>query len=205
MQTRHRVALLTAGLLVGAQIGVASMGTPSTDASESPEPAANEALAPDAGLPGELAEATTESAGSTPTDITAADGSGMPDRIQPAIPQGTAFPSQGPDPDWPMLPSLIAYLDQTAHLRVTGASGNVFPPSTDDAPMLPTLAAYLEQRHTAVVAEYSAPQPTALTATDTAPAAAGEANAAIPVDNQEATREVSLLDRILPQGLRNLF
>ena len=203
MQTRHQIALLTAGLLVGAQIGVASMGTPISDTGEQVEPVPSEAHAWEGGTSGGDADAQADATRIAAEGEQAGAGAiplaSAADANQPAIPQGTAFPSTHPDPDWPMLPATLAYLERTAHLRLTGASGNVFPPSTDDVTMLPALAAYLEQRHVAVLAEYGlqpAVDPVAVAATPTAP---GEATVTTG-NGQESERQVSLIDRI-----RNLF
>jgi len=146
MQTRHQVMLLAAGLLVGAQIGIASIGTPIADTSDQMEPASGAEIALEAGTPGEPTEAQSEIA-ATP-DVSAqtsivADEQPIAVTARYTGPQGTAFPASADDVQ--MLPALAAYLDRTAHLRLTGASGNVFPPSTDDQPMLPAVVAYFNR------------------------------------------------------------
>lgn len=204
MQTRHRIALLTAGLLVGAQIGIAAMETPIADTSDQMEPVPGEVQALEAGTSGEPTESQSE-ATATPDEnaqalIAAAEEPS--ETVGHSVPQGTAFPPSTDDA--PLLPATIAYLDSTAHLRLTGASGNVFPPSTDDQPMLPALVAYLEQREATRLASQTQPQ-IAGAATTADESLAETSQATVTPAAQEPARDVSLLDRILPQTLRDLF
>lgn len=205
MQTRHRIALLTAGLLVGAQIGIAAIETPIADTSDQMEPIPSEALALEGGTSGEPVEAQSEAA-PTPDEnaqapIAAAEEPSETVRL--SIPQGTAFPPSTDEA--PLLPAQIAYFDSTEHLRLTGASGNVFPPSTDDQPMLPALVAYLEQREATRLAAQTQPRIAGdATAADASLAETPQAPVTTPAA-QEPAQDVSLLDRILPQALRDLF
>ncbi|MBI3918558.1 MAG: hypothetical protein HY322_16320 [Betaproteobacteria bacterium] len=207
MQTRHQIALLTAGLLIGAQIGIASMDTPIADSSDQMEPIPSEALALEGGISGEPAEAQSEAA-ATPdengqTPIAADEQPIMPLAARHTEPQSTAFPASADDLQ--MLPAMAEYLDRTAHLRVTGASGNVFPASADELPMLPALVAFLDGREaTRLAAQMGQPVAGDATAADASLDESSETAVTTPTE-QEPAREVSLLDRILPQRLRNLF
>jgi hypothetical protein len=238
MQTRRRIALLTAGLLVGAQIGIAAIETPIADTSDQMEPIPSEALALEGGTSGEPMEAQSEATPAPDENAQApiAAAEEPSETVGHSVPQGTAFPPSTDDvqmlpalvdyldrtahlrltgasgnvfppstDDQPMLPATIAYLDSTAHLRLTGASGNVFPPSTDDQPMLPALVAYLEQREATRLASQTQPQITGdATTADESLAATSETAVTTP-DAREPARDVSLIDRILPQTLRDLF
>lgn len=207
MQNRTRMALLTAGLLVGAQIGVAAVGTAMKDAGDQIAPAPGDVQAWEGDTAAEPVEAQSDAA-ATPGESAQSPTAGYVPNLpistsRPAL-QGTAFPRDS-DYESRMLPALAEYLDRTEHLRLTGASGNVFPPSTDDKPMLPVLAAYLDERE-AVRLAAAAP----LRVAANAPAA--EANetqepqtAVTPPAAENSAQESSLLDRILPEGLRNLF
>jgi hypothetical protein len=44
-----------------------------------------------------------------------------------------------------LLPSVIAYLERTEHLRVAGAPGSAFAQSNDDSALLPATVAYFER------------------------------------------------------------
>ena len=205
MQTRRRIALLTAGLLVGAQIGIAAIETPIADTSDQMEPIPSEALALEGGTSGEPMEAQSEATPAPDENAQApiAAAEEPSETVGHSVPQGTAFPPSTDDVQ--MLPALVDYLDRTAHLRLTGASGNVFPPSTDDQPMLPALVAYLEQREATRLASQTQPQITGdATTADESLAATSETAVTTP-DAREPARDVSLIDRILPQTLRDLF
>ena len=205
MQTRRRIALLTAGLLVGAQIGIAAIETPIADTSDQMEPIPSEALALEGGTSGEPMEAQSEATPAPDENAQApiAAAEEPSETVGHSVPQGTAFPPSTDDVQ--MLPALVDYLDRTAHLRLTGASGNVFPPSTDDQPMLPALVAYLEQREATRLASQTQPQITGdATTADESLVATSETAVTTP-DAREPARDVSLIDRILPQTLRDLF
>jgi hypothetical protein len=204
MQTRHRIALLTAGLLVGAQIGIAAIETPIADTSDQMEPIPSEALALEGGTSGEPMEAQSEATPAPDENAQApiAAAEEPSETVGHNVPQGTAFPPS--TDDRPMLPAQIAYFDSTEHLRLTGASGNVFPPSTDDRPMLPALVAYLEQREATRLASQAQPQ-IAGDATTADASLAETSQATVTPAAQEPARDVSLLDRILPQTFRDLF
>jgi hypothetical protein len=207
MQTRHRIALLTAGLLVGAQIGIAAMDTPIADTSDQMEPVPAETLGLEGSTPGEPTEAQSEIAAtpdeSSQTPIAADERPIVPLTASYTGPQSTAFPASADD--LPMQPALAAYLDRTEHLRVAGASGNVFPGSADELPMLPALAAYLDRRDATRLAAQTQPQVAGNgSAADTTLAATSQTTESTPVA-QEPARDVTLLDRILPQKLRDLF
>jgi hypothetical protein len=146
MQTRHQVAMLAAGLLVGAQLGIASIGLPIPDTDQHMEPVPPEAQvlesdtasAPEAVStePGAIAEESAPAPVTTEHVVQAA-------APQPEAAYVSPFPPS--TDDVALLPALIAYLDSTAHLRLTGASGEVFPRSTDDHPLLPAVVAYFDR------------------------------------------------------------
>ena len=150
MEKSHKIALLSAGLLIGAQVGATVLTTETPDAALS-EPLAAEAQAPDTATPAEVAEAgstSTATPEATPDPVAVAE--------QPIIPRHIQYDTlPSPWEGQPMLPSLAAYLDQTEHLRVTGAPGSAFP--SDGAHMLPSLAAYLDQRETTLIAQTQPP------------------------------------------------
>ena len=147
MQTRHQLAILAGSLLIGTQIGIAAIGLPIADTEQQMEP-----VPPEAQVEQESASAPEE----TQPELTAATEASQPAPLTVAEP---IIPVMAPPqpvyawertPPWgadepAMLPALVAYLDRTAHLRVTGASGG-FPPSTDDKPLLPALAAYFDRQ-----------------------------------------------------------
>jgi len=152
MEKSHKIALLSAGLLIGAQVGATVL---TTETSALPEPIAAEAL-PDTATPAEVAEATSETTASEapPAEAVVAV---EPQPIMPVTPrrieaQASSLGFWGEDHT--MLPSLVAYLDRTEHLRVTGAPGSAFP---DEAPMLPSLVAYLERRDGTRIAQAQPP------------------------------------------------
>jgi hypothetical protein len=144
MEKSHKFALLSAGLLIGAQVGATVLTT------ETPDAALPESLAaevPDTATPAEVAEAGSDAA--TTSEVLAEQ-----QPILPVTPR--QIESQGPwGEDHSMLPSLAAYLDRTEHLRLTGAPGGVFP--ADDASMLPSLVAYLDQREVMRIAQTESP------------------------------------------------
>jgi hypothetical protein len=153
MEKSHKIALLSAGLLIGAQVG-ATVLTTETSGAALPEPIAAEAL-PDTATPAEAASETTTSEAPAPAPDAVVAVEAQP--IMPVTPRRIEAQASYLGPwgeDQPMLPSLVAYLDRTEHLRVTGAPGSAFP---DEAPMLPSLVAYLEQRDRTRIAQAQPP------------------------------------------------
>ena len=152
MEKSHKIALLSAGLLIGAQVGATVLTTEIPDPALT-EPLAAEAQVPDTATPAEVAEAGSEA---TTASEAAQEPMAVAEPVLPVSPrhiQYDTLPSS-----WegrPMLPSLVAYLEQTEHLRLTGAPGGVFP--SDGAQMLPSLAAYLDQREMTLIAETQPP------------------------------------------------
>jgi hypothetical protein len=196
MQTRHRIALLTAGVLIGAQIGVASVSVPVPDTAEQMEPVAGDAQALESKTSTEPTETQAEAAPapeeSSQSLIAAAQQPIIPVPVRYADPRTSTFPPS--TDDRPLLRSVAAYLERTEHLRITGASGNVFPPSTDDRPLLRSVAVYLDQRHALLLAEESRSQvasaPSVRPAPATEPTPAAMATP-LPV---EPTPEISVVD-----------
>jgi hypothetical protein len=171
METSHRIALLSAGLLIGAQVGATVLSTETSDAL--PEPIAAEAEMPDTATPAEVAEAGGDA---TPTseaapDLLAGEQPILPVTPRHIEPQGSSPPPWGEDYRR-MLPSLAEYLDRTEHLRVTGAPGGVFP--MEEERMLPSLAEYLERREAMLIAQAQPPVATEPVAAVAIPAAGSE-------------------------------
>lgn len=147
MQTRHQVAMLAAGLLVGAQLGIASIGLqiPDTEQQLEPVPPEAQVLESDTATAPETASTEPTAAAEESTPAPAA----TEPVLQAAAPQQPVAKYTSPFPpstdDEQLLPAVIAYLDRTAHLRLTGASGEVFPRSTDDQPLLPAVVAHFDR------------------------------------------------------------
>ena len=116
MMTKRRIALLIAGMLVGAQVGIASMSGPAETSEQQPE----------APLQAEASEPTT-SAEQTESQATAEQAS-APEQQAEAAPAVPAKPRTLADAIFPALHS------------------ETFPPSTDERPLNPHVAAYLEAR-----------------------------------------------------------
>jgi hypothetical protein len=195
MQTRHQIAILVAGLLVGAQIGVAAIDTPIPEAAEYMEPVPGEAQALEPGTAGEPTEAASEPStvadANAPTSITETE-----QPILPVAARHSELPSVFPasTDDIPMLPALAAYLDRTEHLRLTGAPA-AFPPSGDEVPMLPRVAAYLDQRDAARLAALNpAPAASGVAAVSPTNGNGGSPTTAAPAGAQVSEREVAALD-----------
>jgi len=195
MQTRHQIAMLAAGLLVGAQIGVAAIGTiiPETEQHMEPAPGDTQVLESDAA--GEQADAGSEPAtahdGNAPAAIAEAEQPILP--VAPRyIEARGVFPASADD--LTMLPSLVAYLERTEHLRLAGANGHAYPPSADDLPMLPAMVSFLERRETARLAALN-PAPAASEVAAASPANASGASqaTAAPAAALAAEREVAAL------------
>jgi hypothetical protein len=178
MEKSHKIALLSAGLLIGAQVGATVLTTETPDATLS-ESLAAEAEAPDTATPAEVAEAGSEA---TTALEAAPEPVAVAEPILPVSPRHAHYDTlPSPWEGQPMLPSLAAYLERTEHLRLTGAPGGVFP--ADDASMLPSLVAYLDQREVTRIAQTESPV-----------GSEPVASAAIPASGSEVT----LLDTTSP-------
>ncbi len=149
--SRSYIALVVAGLLLGAQVGIAALNdsaeyveTDSTEVSEAAEP--TEALADAA-----------EPAAVEPADSAVAE---VPQPEPELIPVAAlnVFPISADDRE--MLPGLLEWLDQRV-LRHIAVAGPDFPAAADDREQLPALVAYLEARDAPVVAAVAAPVVTA--------------------------------------------
>jgi len=116
MMTKRRIALLIAGMLVGAQVGIASMSGPGESSEQQPETP----------LQAEATEPTT-SAEQTESQATAEQAS-APEQQADAAPAAPAKPRTLADATFPPLHS------------------DTFPPSADERPLNPYVAAYLEAR-----------------------------------------------------------
>ncbi|HET9664758.1 MAG TPA: hypothetical protein VFP00_11085 [Burkholderiales bacterium] len=117
MMTKRRIALLIAGMLVGAQVGIASMGGPASGSEQHSE---------------------------MPLQSDATDPSAAPEQVEPQATEQAAPSEQQPtvDPGYviPAKPRTLA--DAT----FPPLHSDVFPPSTDDRPLHPTVIAYLERK-----------------------------------------------------------
>lgn len=116
MMTKRRIAMLIAGMLVGAQVGIASMGGPAAGSEQSEIPLQADATEPTAAPEQLEPQAATEQV--TPSEQLSVD----PGYVIPAKPRTLA------DAIFPPLHS------------------DVFPPSTDDRPLLPSVVAYFERK-----------------------------------------------------------
>ena len=116
MMTKRRIALLVAGMLVGAQVGIASMSGPGESSEQQPETP----------LQAEATEPTT-SAEQTESQATAEQAS-APEQQADAAPAVPAKPRTLADATFPPLHS------------------DTFPPSAEERPLHPYVAAYLEAR-----------------------------------------------------------
>jgi hypothetical protein len=118
MMTKRRIALLVGSMLVGAQVGIASMTDSSALSEQQSEmPLQAEATEPTAAPEQAETQATAEQAAAPEQHAAAEVG-----YVVPARPRTLA------DATFPALHS------------------EVFPPSTDDRPLLPSVAAYLERK-----------------------------------------------------------
>jgi hypothetical protein len=169
MDKAHRIAIVSAGLLVGAQIGLAAM---TESAERETEAASSEEIAEAPATPIETAALGTETAAAPSEAAVTAE------IEQPILPEvvyyadvRSLFPASGDDLQ--LLPAMADYLDRMERVRFAGASPNVYPAFADELPMLPVTAAYVQQREAAVLAElYGAPAATAVAET-TIPATNG--------------------------------
>ena len=143
MLSKRRIAVLIAGLLVGAQVGVAAI----SEESNLPPSAEQEYLEP---APAQAEYVEPAPAQAEPVDQVAAPGPVEP-REAPATQaeaRGDAFPSSADE--WKMLPAQIAYFDRLeASRRAAGielvARGDAFPSSADEWKMLPAQIAYFDR------------------------------------------------------------
>ena len=200
MQTRHQLAILAAGLLVGAQIGIAAIGQPIPDTEQQMEPVAPE-------LQAEQESASTPE--ETQPELTA--GAQAPEPAPAAAPE-PAMPIAAPQPvyrwertppwgsDEPaLLPSVIAYLERTEHLRVTGAPGRAFPQSTDDPTLLPATIAYFERLEATRLAAQAQP----MARVENSPAVT--ANPVVDQSARTAPQDVAALDARSPSSTGTPF
>lgn len=118
MMTKRRIAVLIAGMLVGAQVGIASMSAPAESSEQQPE---------------------------TPLQAEATEPTGSPDQAESqATAEQAAAPEQQTAPETgyivPAKPRTLA--DAT----FPALHSDTFPPSTDERPLNPYIAAYLDAR-----------------------------------------------------------
>ena len=188
MEKSHKIALLGAGLLIGAQVG-ATVLTESPDVALQ-EPIPTEIQADGPSTP-EIADAPTipETA---PELVAAAEQPILPVTPRQVEPQDT--PPWGEDYRR-MLPALAEYLDRTEHLRVTGAPGGAFP--SDGERMLPSLAAYFDERAATLIAQT---QPAVVVASEAAvrEPVAGEPVAAVATPAPASGSEVTVVEARSP-------
>ena len=141
MLSQRRIAVLIAGLLVGAQVGVAALSEDSDLAASAeqeyvePAPLQAEESAP------AQAEPVDQVAAPGPVELRAAP-------VTQAEARASVFPFSVDD--WQMLPAQIAYFDQLeASRRAAGivwvARGDAFPSSADEWKLLPAQIAYFDR------------------------------------------------------------
>lgn len=117
MVTNRRIAMLIAGMLVGAQVGIASMGGPAAGSEQSEIPL--------------QADATEPTTAPEQLEPQAAAEQATPSEQQPSVEPGYVTPAR---------PATLA--DAT----FPPLHSDVFPPSTDDRPLLPAVVAYFERK-----------------------------------------------------------
>ena len=143
--SQRRIAVLIAGLLAGAQVGVAAI----SDESNLPPSAEQEYLEP---APAQAEYVEPAPAQAEPVDQVAAPGPVEP-RETPATQaeaRESVFPSS--TDEWKMLPAQIAYFDRLEADRLAAgiqwvARGDAFPRSNsvDDMSLLPAQIAYFDR------------------------------------------------------------
>lgn len=137
LQRRH-IAVLIAGLLVGAQIvgAVSSESSPSSAGEGYAEPTPIQAESTEA-----VAEPVSGTAVAEETGYVIPFTGGLRVSVAPS----DTFPSSADDEK--MLPALAEYLDRrAATTMLTGAPGPVFPTSGEEWIMLPAMIAHFDQR-----------------------------------------------------------
>lgn len=143
--TRTQIAVVVAGLLLGAQAGIAALN-------ENPEAVATESVEVSEVL--EQVEAAQVASAAEPVAQQAASVA-----IEAPVAVDHVFPLSANEPN--MLPALVAYLDQRA-VPQGPILAATFPRSADDPAMLPALVAYFDARNAPSVAAAEAPLVTAL-------------------------------------------
>jgi hypothetical protein len=187
MMSKRRIAVLVAGMLVGAQVGIASMSgpAPSTEPQESlaqgesaePTSAPEQAETQTAPAPEQAAASEQPAIVGTiipPKPRTLADAT-LPELRSDVFPPSTD--------DKPLLPALAAYLDRKAAntlLADAGAPGSPFPDSAEPGRMLPAQVAYFDRIETERIA--AAEARAVAQREQAAPAASSVASAELPVE-----------------------
>ena len=153
--SQRRMAVLIAGMLVGAQVGIAAIDGSSSATEDYAEPAPAQAE-------------VIEQQGTATEQVTAGEQQPAVETgyVVPARPRTLAdatFPPLHSDvfppstDDRPLLPSLVAYLDRkAANTELSGAAEPVFPPSDEGWQMLPVQVAYFERLEATRVAAAAA-------------------------------------------------
>jgi hypothetical protein len=147
--SQRRIAVLIAGMLVGAQVGIAAIDGSSSATEEYAEPAPAQAEVIEQGTATEQVAASEQA----PTgEQLAAVETGYLVPARPRTLADATFPPLHSDvfppstDDRPLLPSLVAYLDRkAANTELSGAAEPVFPPSDEGWQMLPVQVAYFER------------------------------------------------------------
>lgn len=158
MDKIHRIALMSAGLMVGAQVGLAALTTETPDADlQAQSMEGQEIAATDTSEPKEIiAEATVAVA---PEEPAPAERISMGVILHSGGPHFNGIPASAEETH--LLPALAAYLERTEHLRFAGASGSMTPADGESVSLLPVLASYLDQRDTARMLAEAPPTPPA--------------------------------------------
>jgi hypothetical protein len=161
--SQRRIAVVIAGMLVGAQVGIAAIDGSSSATEEYAASTPVQAEATEQPAGGEQAPAGEQVAGAEQQPA-AQIGYVVP--AKPRTLADAAFPPLRSDvfppstDDQPLLPALVAYLDRKAasiELATAGAVGTVFPPSEEGAPMLPAQVAYFDRLEAARLAAAEVP------------------------------------------------
>jgi hypothetical protein len=162
MMTKRRIAVLIAGMLVGAQVGIASMSGPAESSEQQPEtPLQAEATEP-TGSPDQAESQATAEQAAAPEQQAAETGYILPakprtlaDATFPALHSDTFPPSTD---ERPLNPYVAAYLDARAAntlLADAGAASSPFPDVAEPGErMLPTQIAYFDRLEAEQLAAY---------------------------------------------------
>ena len=165
--SQRRIAVLIAGMLAGAQVGIAAIDGSSSATEEYAEvaPAQGEAVEqettaeqPPTGEPIPAGESIAAAGQQRPIEagyVIPARPRTLADVTLPPLHSDVFPPSTD---DRPLLPALAAYLDRkAASTKLSGATPPVFPPSEEGGRMLPTQVAYFDRIEAARVAAAEVP------------------------------------------------
>lgn len=146
--SRTHIAVVIAGLLLGAQAGIAALN-------ESPETVETESMGASAAL--EQTDAAQLASAAEP--VTEQQAAPAAVEAPKTVSVAHVFPLSANEPN--MLPALVAYLDQRI-VPQGPVLASSFPGSADEPAMLPALVAHFDARNAPVAAAAESPLVTAL-------------------------------------------